>query len=75
MTHHCHWPGCERAVPPRLWGCREHWYRLPSHLRKRIWATYRPGQEIDKDPSSDYIAAAKAVQKWILENAQGDLFK
>jgi hypothetical protein len=75
MTHHCHWPGCERVVPPRLWGCREHWYRLPSHLRRRIWQTYRPGQEITKDPSDEYIAAAKAVQNWILTEAQGDLFK
>jgi hypothetical protein len=75
MTHHCHWPGCQRVVPPKLWGCREHWFRLPAHLRKRIWATYRPGQEKTKDPSAEYIAAAKAVQKWIMENAQGDLFK
>jgi hypothetical protein len=72
--HHCHWPGCPRVVPPRMWGCREHWFRLPSHLRKRIWQTYEPGQEIAKTPSSDYIAAAKAVQAWIAKNAQGDLF-
>jgi hypothetical protein len=75
MTHHCHWPGCQRVVPPKLWGCREHWFRLPAHLRKRIWQTYVPGQEKSKTPSADYIAAAKAVQKWIAEQAQGDLFK
>jgi hypothetical protein len=38
--HTCHWAGCGKAVPPKLWGCKEHWFRLPSHLRARIWATY-----------------------------------
>ena len=49
-THTCHWPGCGRAVPPRMWGGREHWFRLPLELRDRIWSTYRPGQETDKKP-------------------------
>jgi len=66
--HTCHWPGCTRAVPPKLWGCKPHWYALPKPLRDRIWATYRPGQEIDKRPSGDYLAAANAVREWILAN-------
>ena len=74
MTHHCHWPSCEKTVPPKLWGCREHWFRLPAYLRKRIWQTYEPGQEKSKTPSPEYIAAAKAVQRWIADQAQGDLF-
>ncbi|MGH8572085.1 MAG: hypothetical protein ACREX8_05860, partial [Gammaproteobacteria bacterium] len=49
--HTCHWPGCGKPVPPAMWGCREHWFRLPKLLRDEIWATYRPGQEIDKEPS------------------------
>lgn len=66
MTEHtCHWPGCSTAVPPRMWGCQPHWYRLPKALRDRIWQTYRPGQEISKTPSADYIAAAREVQEWI----------
>ena len=48
-----------------MWGCQPHWYRLPKALRDRIWQTYRPGQEISKTPSRDYIAAARAVQEWI----------
>jgi hypothetical protein len=63
--HTCHWPGCGKQVPPKLWGCREHWYRLPARLRAEIWAHYRPGQEITKTPSREYIEAAKAVQDWI----------
>lgn len=50
-----------------MWGCKVHWFRLPHDLRNRIWATYRPGQEITKTPSVAYLDAAKAVQKWIGE--------
>lgn len=65
MSHHCHWPGCTREVPPSQWGCRVHWYMLPKALRNKIWGTYRRGQEIDKNPSPQYIAAAREVQDWI----------
>ena len=64
-SHTCHWPGCDRAVPPAMWGCRTHWYRLPLDLRNRIWMTFRPGQEIDKHPSEAYLKVAKEVQEWI----------
>lgn len=64
-NHACHWPGCGRQVPPAMWGCRAHWYKLPAHLRTLIWRTYRPGQEIDGRPSRDYVTAARAVRKWI----------
>lgn len=65
MEHHCHWPGCTVEVPPKLWGCRKHWFSLPKQLRDEIWATYRPGQEITKDPSEEYLAVAIKVQFWI----------
>lgn len=63
--HHCHWPGCEKQVPPAMWGCREHWFRLPKYLRDRIWRAYRPGQEKTMTPSGEYVEAARAVQEWI----------
>lgn len=65
MTHTCHWPGCPREVPPAMWGCKAHWFRLPIALRRKVWATYRPGQEIDKTPSAAYLAVAIEVQAWI----------
>lgn len=64
-SHECHWPGCARQVPPALWGCREHWYKLPKQLRDAIWKEYRPGQEIDGKPSERYLAVAVLVQCWI----------
>ena len=67
-AHTCHWPGCANVVPPRMWGCRGHWFRLPRELRARIWAAYRPGQETDKRPSAEYLRAAGAVRDWIEAN-------
>ena len=63
-AHTCHWPGCTVEVPPRLWGCKPHWFRLPKELRDEIWHTYVPGQEITKKPSAEYVAVARRVQEW-----------
>ena len=68
--HHCHWPGCEKLVPPAMWGCKAHWFKLPASLRSKVWRTYRPGQEITKTPSKEYIAVAREVQAWIAANAK-----
>lgn len=74
MIHYCHWPKCEVAVPPKMWGCRKHWFMLPKYLRDKIWANYRVGQEITKDPSEEYLEAAIEVQNWIKENGVNDYF-
>lgn len=63
--HHCHWPGCDKQVPPAMWGCKPHWFKLPAGLRNRIWATYRPGQEVNGTPSAAYLKVATEVQQWI----------
>ena len=62
---------CRCPVPAALWGCRAHWYALPQRLRNRIWATYRPGQEVTKTPSPEYIAVAHEVQEWIRQFSDG----
>lgn len=68
--HTCHWPGCKTVVPPSMWGCGGHWFALPKRLRNRVWETYRPGQEVTKTPSAEYIAVAKEVQQWIANRAR-----
>lgn len=70
--HECHWEGCLKQVPPAMWGCKEHWFRLPKILRDKIWRTYRPGQEKTLTPSAEYIEAAKEVRAWILNQHSGD---
>jgi len=65
MSHLCHRPTCQVQVPPKLLACRPHWFQLPKHIRARIWATYRPGQENDKRPSPAYLAVVKeALAFW-----------
>lgn len=66
--HRCHWPGCEVEVPPRLWGCCTHWFKLPRRIRDNIWKSYRNGQEEDKNPSFAYVQAVKAARKWIKDD-------
>lgn len=66
--HHCHWPGCDKQVPPAKWGCLPHWRKLPKHLRDKIWATFEPGQEIKMTPSREYVKVAKEIQEWIMSN-------
>jgi hypothetical protein len=66
MSHACHRPGCKTAVPPRMFACRGDWFALPKPLRDAIWATYRRGQEITKDPSPEYLDAVQAAQEWYL---------
>lgn len=67
--HHCHWPGCDKQVPPAMWGCKAHWFKLPAALRNKIWVAYRPGQEIEGTPSRAYVEVALEVQDWIKANA------
>lgn len=72
MTQHlCHWPGCKRAVPPRVWGCKSHWFMLPVHLRNDILRAYVPGQEVTKTPSEEYVKVARRVQEWIENRPKG----
>ena len=59
--HTCHATGCTRQVPPRMFMCGPHWYRLPPAHRSAIWATYVPGQEIRKDPTPEYLDAARVA--------------
>lgn len=70
FDHHCHWPGCKEKVPPAMWGCKSHWFKLPKALRDKVWASYEPGQEISKDPSSEYLKVVTEVQEWIKANGK-----
>jgi hypothetical protein len=47
--------------------CRRHWFSLPPVMQKRIWSTYRRGQEDDKQPSHAYCEAAKAAVIWLAQ--------
>lgn len=56
--HTCHARGCSRVIDVTMLMCRRHWFMVPPHIRAKVWATYRPGQEKDKLPSREWHSAA-----------------
>lgn len=74
IKHLCHARGCPIAVPPKLLMCIRHWRMVPRDIQRRVWAHYRPGQEIDKRPTRQYLEvmneAIQAVAARELELAQ-----
>ena len=63
-VHRCHWPTCITPVPPRMWGCKKHWAMLPKDLKARLWAAYVKGQEVNKDPTVEYVQIAFEIREW-----------
>jgi hypothetical protein len=59
MSHHCHARGCPVPVAPKFLMCGRHWRRVPLHLQAAVWRHYRPGQEVDKQPTPAYLLAAE----------------
>lgn len=59
--HTCHAKHCTTEVPPATFMCRLHWGLVPAPMREAIKTLYRPGQEVDKQPSGEYLAIAKAA--------------
>lgn len=62
--HRCHHPTCPIAVPPAMLACKPHWFQLPLAIRNEIWRTYRKGQEVDKSPTREYMAAFQKAQDY-----------
>jgi hypothetical protein len=58
MRHTCHAHRCDVSVPPKMLMCKRHWYMVPKDLRDAVWLMYRPGQEIDKSPTMEYLETA-----------------
>lgn len=65
--HTCHALGCSTPVPPRMWGCRRHWSRVPKSKQNALWDAYRYGQEDDMDPTAEYLRAAAACIRVVAE--------
>lgn len=61
MPHKCHAQNCAREIPPRYLMCGPHWAMVPRAMQKAVRNTYRLGQEVDKNPSEEYICAARAA--------------
>lgn len=69
-AHTCHATGCTKKVPPKMFMCRSHWYKLTQNMRSDIWANYIPGQEITKSPTDEYLQVARTAIKYLEELEQ-----
>jgi hypothetical protein len=67
QLHHCHAVDCWERVPPKFLMCARHWYKVPAVLRRRVWQTYRIGQEIDKQPSEAWCLAAREAINFVAQ--------
>lgn len=70
MVHTCHAHGCTVAIPPKYFMCPRHWRMVPAALQAAVWATYRPGQEVDKEPTVAYLEATAAAKEAVKEHEE-----
>ena len=68
--HHCHAFRCTQRVHPKMLMCAKHWRMVNITLQRLIWRTYRPGQEVDKKPSFDYLRV-QAACRWHVAAREG----
>ncbi len=59
--HTCHVDNCNVVVPPKMLMCANHWRRVPQKEQLAVYKTYKPGQEVNKNPSNEWLTAAKAA--------------
>jgi hypothetical protein len=45
--------------------CKPHWSTLPKSMRDAVWGAYRPGQEVDKQPSIEYMRIAREAIEYL----------
>lgn len=59
MVHECHADNCDDPISPRLLMCKKHWRLVPEKFKHRVHKHYRGGQEVDKNPTENYLKAAR----------------
>jgi hypothetical protein len=59
--HRCRAQGCPTEVAPETFMCPPHWSMVPASLRDSLKAPVPSGQDIDDNPSAEYLAFAKAA--------------
>lgn len=67
--HKCHAEGCEEPVEPKFLFCKPHWAAVPLEIRKRVLTTYRKGQCRRKNPSKEWVSAARAAVNSLMVTA------
>ena len=68
MKHLCHAVSCKRSIPPKLLFCLPHWQMVPRELQRLIWAFYKAGQEVRKDPTPGYLIVQAITVGYVAVN-------
>lgn len=59
--HSCAATGCRAQIPLKLLMCRPHWAQVPRALKRAVWDSYRPGQELEGEIGANYLRAMMAA--------------
>lgn len=70
IEHLCHAKNCNVPVAPKFLMCPRHWYMVPRLLRLEVWRLYRPGQEVDKRPTREYLDVMKRAIDAVAEQEE-----
>lgn len=65
VIHNCHAHNCKTEVPPKMFMCLKHWRMIPKELQALVWKHYRTGQEIDKNPTSQYLEVTDQIEWFV----------
>ena len=65
--HTCHAIRCTKTTPPRMFMCLSHWRMVPRAMQDAVWANYKRGQEIRKDPTDEYLDVTKKARLYVAE--------
>lgn len=55
--HECPRDGCERRVPADMLACKQHWFSVPSPLRRALWQAWDGGRGALSDAHIEAMAA------------------
>jgi hypothetical protein len=69
--HLCHAEGCPVEVAPKMLMCFKHWKMVRPAIQAKIWKEYRPGQEIDKRPTAQYLEVMEEAIQCVKAKEQG----
>ena len=68
--HCCHAYACPVVVPAKMLMCLKHWRMVPQSTQRLVWKHYRPGQEVDKRPSKEYLEVTALAIRQVREKEQ-----
>lgn len=48
--------------------CLPHWRMVPKDMQDAVWANYKRGQEVRKDPTEEYLDITRMARLHVAEH-------